>query len=170
MTFLQELYVGLNARNSDMNRLSKNRANVNLFRTVHCEFLEYWNTPKSVLEDLTTFFMSTWLGDSENMEEIEFSRWLFEGRPRKGKNKLPDGLNWLCYLAGSSKSHRENSISFIFLESPYLVDMKNVVKSSKHFFGYFNILETHSDTKFFIKLIEYEPEHSLSSFFHTLLR
>ena len=24
------------------------------------------------------------------------------------------------------------------------VDMKNVVKSSKHFFGYFNTLETHS--------------------------
>ena len=79
------------------------------------------------------------------MEEIEFSRWLFEGRPRQGKNVLPDGLNWLCYFAGSSKSHRENSIYFIFLESPHQVGMKNVVKSSKHFFGYFNTLETHSD-------------------------
>ena len=79
------------------------------------------------------------------MEEIEFSRWLFEGRPRQGKNVLPDGLNWLCYFAGSSKSHRENSISCIFLESPHQVDMKNVVKSSKHFFGYFNTLETHSE-------------------------
>ena len=59
---------------------------------------------------------------------------------------LPDGLNWLCYFAGSSKSHRENSISSILLESPDQVDMKNVVKSSKHFFGYFNTLETHSDT------------------------
>ena len=78
------------------------------------------------------------------MEEIEFSQWLFEGRLRQGKNVLPDGLNWLCYFAGSSKSHRENSISFIFLESPHQVDMKNVVKSSKHFFGYFNTLETHS--------------------------
>ena len=55
------------------------------------------------------------------MEEIEFSRWLFEGRLRQGKNVLPDGLNWLCYFAGSSKSHRENSISFIFLESPHQV-------------------------------------------------
>ena len=27
------------------------------------------------IEDLTTFFMSTWWGDSKNMEEIEFSRW-----------------------------------------------------------------------------------------------
>ena len=78
------------------------------------------------------------------MEEIEFSRWLFEGRLRQGKNVLPDGLNQLCFFAGSSKSHCENSISFMFLESPHQVDMKNVVKASKHFFGYFNTLETHS--------------------------
>ena len=44
-----------------------------------------------------------------------------------------------------SKSYHENSISFIFLESPHQVDMKNVVKSSKQFFGYFNTLETHSE-------------------------
>ena len=54
---------------------------------------------------------------------------------------LPDGLNWLCYFAGSSRSHRENSISFIFLESPHQVDMKNVFKCYKHFFGYFNALK-----------------------------
>ena len=54
------------------------------------------------------------------------------------------GLNWLYYFAGSSKSHLENSISFIFLKSPHQVDMKNVVKSFKHFFGYFKTLETHS--------------------------
>jgi hypothetical protein len=71
------------------------------------------------------------------MEEIEFSLWLFEGRLSQCKNVLPDGLNWLCYFAGNSKSHRENSISFIFLESPHQVDMKNVVKSSK--------LETHTE-------------------------
>ena len=102
--------------------------------------------PKKCLEDLTTFFMSTWWGDSKNMEEIEFSRWLFEGRPRQGKNVLPDGLNWLCYFAGSSKSHRENSISFIFLESPHQVDMKNVVKCWKDFLSYFITLETYRVT------------------------
>ena len=80
------------------------------------------------------------------MEEIEFSRCLFEGRLRQCKNVLPDGLNWLCYFAGSSKSHHENSISFICLESSHQVEMKNVVKSSKHFFGYFNTLETHSES------------------------
>ena len=100
--------------------------------------------PKKCLEDLTTFFMFTWWGNSNNMEEIEFSRCFFEGRLMQGKNVLPDGLNWLCYFAGSSKSHRENSISFIFLESPHQVDMKNAVKSSKHFFGHFNTVETHS--------------------------
>ena len=47
-------------------------------------------------------------------------------------------MGWIdCYFAGSSKSHRENWISFIFLESPHQVDMKNVVKFSKHFFGVF---------------------------------
>ena len=73
------------------------------------------------------------------MEEIE---WPFEGRPRQGKNVLPDGLNWLCYLAGSSKSHRENSISCIFLESTHEEDIKNVIKCYKHF-CYFNALKTH---------------------------
>ena len=108
-----------------------------------CEFLEYWNTQKKCLEDLT-FFMSTWWGDSKNVEEIEFSRWPFDGRLRQGKNVLPDGLNWLCCFAGDSKGHCKNSISFIFLKLPHQVDMKNVVKSVKHFFGYFNTLETHS--------------------------
>ena len=74
--------------------------------------------------------------------KIEFSWWLFEGRPRQVKNMLPDGLNWLCYFAGSSKSHCENLISFIFLESPHQADVKNVIKSYKHFFGYFNTLKT----------------------------
>ena len=36
--------------------------------TRHYEFLEYWNTQKKCLEDLTTFFMSTWWGDSKNMK------------------------------------------------------------------------------------------------------
>ena len=60
------------------------------------------------------------------MEEIEFSWWLFESRLRQGKNVLPDGLNWLCYFAGNSKGHREYSISFIFLESPHQVGMKEL--------------------------------------------
>ena len=38
------------------------------------------------------------------MEKIEFSLWLFEGRLRQGKNVLPDGLNWQCYVAGKGTS------------------------------------------------------------------
>ena len=72
---------------------------------------------------------------------------VFEGRLKHGKNVLPDGLNWLCHFAGSSKSYRENSTSFLFLESPHQVDMKKVVKSSKDIFGYFNTLETHTVNK-----------------------
>ena len=71
------------------------------------------------------------------MEEIEFSQWLFEGRLRQGKNVLPDGLNWLCYFEGISKSHRKNSISVIYSESPHQLDMKIMVKSSEHFFWVF---------------------------------
>jgi hypothetical protein len=97
-----------------------------------------------VFEGFDSIFNVYLVRGFQNMEEIEFSRWLFEGRLRQGKNMLPDGLNWLCYFAGSSKSHRENSISFIFLESSHQVGMKNLAKSSKHFFGYFNTLETHS--------------------------
>ena len=79
------------------------------------------------------------------MGGIEFLSWLFEGSLRQSKNVLPDGLNWLRYFAGSSKSHRQNSISFIFLDSSHEVDMKNVVKCYKHFFCYYNALKTHCD-------------------------
>ena len=55
----------------------------------------------------------------------------------------PSGSTFLPCLSLPSKSHCRNSIFSIFLESPHQVDMKNVVKSSKHFFGYFNTQETH---------------------------
>ena len=77
------------------------------------------------------------------MEEIELLRWLFEGRLRQGKNVLPDGLNWLCYFACSSKSYCENSISCIFLESPHQVDMKSFVKCWKDFLWYLATLKTY---------------------------
>ena len=94
----------------------------------HCEFLEYWNTQKSVWR--------IWQHFSHLLNEGIPKIWLFEGRLRQGKNVLPDGLNWLCYFVGNSKSHRENSIYFLFLESSDHLNMKNVVKFSKHFFVY----------------------------------
>ena len=55
------------------------------------------------------------------MKEIEFSQWLFELPAKQHSQFSPSGT--------------------IFLESPHQVDMKIVVKSSKHFFWYFNILQ-----------------------------
>ena len=69
------------------------------------------------------------------MEEIEFSRWLLEG-----KNVLPDGLNWLCYFASSLNSHREDSIAFIFLESTHQVDTKMLSNLGKTLLFYFTTL------------------------------
>ena len=96
--------------------------------------------PRKCLEDLKTFFMSDWWGDFKNMKAIEFSRWLFELPAKQHSQFSPSGSTLLPCLT----LPRENSISSLFLESPHQVDMKNVVKSSKHFFGYFNTLETHS--------------------------
>ena len=77
------------------------------------------------------------------MKEIEFSRWFFELLAKQHSQFSPSGSTFLPCLSLPSKSHRENSISSIFLESPHQVDMKNVVKCQKHFFGYFNALKTH---------------------------
>ena len=77
------------------------------------------------------------------MKEIEFSRWLFELPAKQYSQFSPSGSTFLPCLGLPSKSHRVNSISSIFLESPHQVDMKNVVKCYKHFFGYFNALKTH---------------------------
>ena len=60
------------------------------------------------------------------MEEIIFSWSIYEGRLRQCKNVLPDGLNWLRYLAGSSKSHRENSIGLLaYFSQIFFFKMQN---------------------------------------------
>ena len=79
------------------------------------------------------------------MKEIEFSRWLFELPAKQHSQFSPSGSTFLPCLSLPTKSHLESSISSIFLKCPHQVDMKNVVKFSKHFFGYFNTLETHSE-------------------------
>ena len=72
------------------------------------------------------------------MKEIEFSRWLFELPAKQHSQFSPSGITFLPCLSLLSTSS-------IFLEYPHQVDMKNVVKSTKHFFGYFYTLETQSD-------------------------
>ena len=58
---------------------------------------------------------------------------------------LPDWLDWLSYLADSSKSHCEISISFIFLQSPHQVELKNVAKWWKDFLLYFTTPVTYHE-------------------------
>ena len=55
---------------------------------------------------------------------------------------------WPC-LSLPSKSHPENSISSISLESPHHVDMKNVFKCWKDFLCYLTTLETYRDMSAF---------------------
>ena len=50
---------------------------------------------------------------------------------------------WQHIFALPWSALKKPSISSIFLESPHQVDIKNVVKCYKHFFGYFNALKTH---------------------------
>ena len=69
----------------------------------------------------------------------------FELPAKKHSQFSPSGSAFLPWLGMPSKSHCENSISSIFLESPHQVGMKNVVKFYKDFFGYFNALKTHGE-------------------------
>ena len=110
-----------------------------LCKAVQNEFLEYWNTPKSVWTICQ-----------------RFSCLLHERNPKIWK-KLNSDDGFLSYLQNSAANSAHLAAHFcpalvcpqkaycIFLESPHQVDMKNVVKCYKHFFCYFNALKTHCD-------------------------
>ena len=83
------------------------------------------------------FFMSTWWGDSKNMQEIELSRWLFE---------LP--ANWQHIFALPWSALKKPPWEFNFFH------IFGIPSSSRHekrcqmletFFGYFNALKTHCE-------------------------
>ena len=57
----------------------------------------------------------------KNTHEIYLPLWLVEDRPKQGRKGLQDGLDWLCYLSGTSMSHHTISNSCIFLKSPHQV-------------------------------------------------
>ena len=50
-----------------------------------------------------------------DMKEIIAQQCFFEGKTKHGKEVLPSWPDWLSYFAGSSKSHHEISISWIYL-------------------------------------------------------
>jgi hypothetical protein len=89
-------------------------------------FLERWNSTKSLFSIWQHFSCLLGVGIPKIWTKLNYHVGFL--RPMQGLFVLPDGLNWLCYFAGSSKSYHENSISCIFLESPYQVDMKSIVK------------------------------------------
>ena len=102
-------------------------------QSMHCEFLDYWNTQKKCLWDLTIFFICTWWRDSENMKKNWILMMAFWATCKIAQPIQPIWQHTFLFLSLPSKRHHDNSISSIFLESPHQVDIKNVVKSSKHF-------------------------------------
>ena len=60
---------------------------------------------KNSYKDLTAFFTPPKYADQKNVKEKNIPWWLFEGITSQGKYKMPDGLDWPCYLDGGLKSH-----------------------------------------------------------------
>ena len=88
--------------------------------SVTSRLLERWEYSffrmvKYITKSLSNIFHA-YLFEEEIMKEIWLPWLLFKGRPRQGKHFVLDGLVWLSYLVGSSKSHV--STSCIFLQFP----------------------------------------------------
>ena len=94
---------------------------------------------KKSFQHLIILFMSTWWGDSKICKKLNSQDGFF--------SYLQNSTFFPC-LGLPSKGHCENSIFSIFLESPYQVDTKNVVKCWKDFLCYFTTLETYRDLNF----------------------
>ena len=102
--------------------------------TAHRGFLEHGNGQKSVCNIWQHFLCLLDEGIPKIWKKLNSHGGFL--RADQGRAKMCCRMGW---IGCSSKSHRENSISFIFLDPPHQVDIKNVVKSSKHFwvFQYF---------------------------------
>ena len=86
----------------------------------HCMFLERWNNHKKCFQYLKTLFIS-----------IE------DGIAKYTRNTMAFWCRMgLIVFFLHKKTHRENKISCIFLQSPYQVDTKNVVKWRKYILWY----------------------------------
>ena len=90
----------------------------------HDMFMEWRNTTKSISNIFHVYLMKGMQKCARNL----ILTMAFWGQTKTGEKVLPDGLDWLCYLAGSWKSHVGCLISCMFLHQ---VDMKIVVKCWK---------------------------------------
>ena len=103
-------------------------------------FLEWWNRSKS-LSSIWQHFSCLLDEGIPKIWKIEFSQWFLSYLQNRTTNSA-HGRTFSPCLSLLLKSHRENSISSIFLESPYQIDMKIFVKCWKDFLFYFTTLET----------------------------
>ena len=85
-------------------------------------FLEWWSTTKS-LSNIWQHFSSLLDKRTAKICKKNYSHdgFLRTDQPTHGKKLLPDWLDWLSYLAGSSKSHHDIWISCILLKYPHQV-------------------------------------------------
>ena len=102
-----------------------------------------WNTQKSIWRIWQRFLCLLDEGIQKIWKKLNSHDGFLSYLQSSTANSARLAAHFCPALVLPSKRHHENSISFIFLESPHQVDMKNVVICYKHFFGYFNALKTH---------------------------
>ena len=136
---------------------------------VHCEFLEYWNTQKSVWRIWQRFSCLLDEGIPKIWKKFNSHDGFLSYLQNSTANSAHLAAHFCACLSLPSKSHHQNSISSIFLESPDLVDMKNVVKCWKDFLSYFTTLETYRVDVFTNSIMNKITNIRRVSFFSSLL-
>ena len=123
----------------------KQFTNVKKGRYLHSMFLEWWNTAKCLSNILQNFSCLIDMGTAKICKKFNFHDCFLRADQGRAKNCCQIGWIGCPILQVAQKATMRFQISFIFLQSPHQVDMKNVVKWYKHFFCYFNALKTQDD-------------------------
>ena len=97
--------------------------------------------PKKCLEDLTTFSCLLDEGIPKILKKLNSHDGVLSYLQNSTANSAHLAAHFCTVLVCPQKA----TVIFNFFHLPHQVDMKNAVKSSKYFFGYFNTLETHSE-------------------------
>ena len=84
----------------------------------HCEFLEYWNTQKIVWRVWQRFFCLLDKGIPKIWQKLNSSDGFLSYLQNSTANSAHMGAHF-CLSKSALQSHREKSISSIFLESPH---------------------------------------------------
>ena len=110
----------------------------------HRGFLEHRNSQKSVCNIWQRFSCLLDEGIPKIWKKLNSDSGFL--RADQGRAKMCCQMGWIgcAVLQVAQKAIMRIKFLSYFWISPYQVDLKNVVKSFKHFFGYFNTVETHS--------------------------